>query len=696
MTVAAVGADFWRIFPVRPASGRLTVEADHRIDAPGVALVSRRFRDLELGGEAALGRVLEIQGREVEVVGVLPESFDYPSGTDVWTPAEPGQKSTSRTAHNWSVVARLRDGTTPERARAELDRITAAITASADDQDPAFLAASTRVEPLRETLVGDSRRPLLLLLGAAVLVLLVACTNLASTLLARGGERARELAVRASLGADRARLVRQLLTESLLLSVLGGVAGVGLALLLIRALKALGPASVPRLDEVGLDPAVIVYAGGVAVLTALLFGLLPAIRLSDQRFSDALSSGSRGNAGRRARMWTLLVGTEVALALTLLVGSGLLIRSFQKLLGQETAFHAADVLTAGVSLSRLRYEDAEDHRRWYASFLEDAQGLPGVEVAGLASALPVQGFLPNGRLELDGDMSKHTVAGYVTASAGYFEALDIPLLQGRLFDERDGPDAPHVAIVSRSFAEENWPGEDPIGRSVSGGGMDSYWNTDPRPFGTVVGVVADVRYRELARAAGPTVYFPFTQRPSRLVWGVFLVAESATGDPASLGPVLRQAIRRADPDVPVRLRGLSEAVAGSVSERRFATLVLGGFAALALILAVVGIYGVVSYSVSRRTREMGIRMALGAEPADVRNIVVTGALRTVVGGLVVGMLGGLALTRVLEGLLYGVAAFDPPTLVAVSATLLGAALLASWLPARRTTRIDPARTMRAE
>lgn len=691
---AVVSEDFWKVFPVRPLQGRLTVASDHVPGAAPAMVIARSLWQQELGGRPLETYDLEIEGRHARVVGVLPDESAYPAGARFWIPAELDPGSDSRTAHNWRVVGRLAQGVSIDRARQELDLLTKRIVAGVSGEDPDFLATGVVVTPLLESMVGSARQSLYLLLGAAGAVLLVTCVNLASTLLARGAARERELAVRTAVGAGAGRLVRQLLTESLLLAGAGAAVGAGLSWLLVRALVTSGPAFLPRLSQIRVDGGVLAYTGALAVLTALLFGLLPARRLTRGNPGAALRAGGRGMAlDTRRGVWRFLVGAEVALALVLLTGSGLLIRSFQALLREEPGFEAARVDLMRVSLSQITYPTGADHARWYDAFLQRLTALPGVDEAGVISGVPPEG-LPNGRLELDGNLDKHTVAEYVVASAGAIRALRIPLVRGRLFDERDGPDEAHVAIVSQAFADQAWPGEDPIGKSVSGGGMDDFWKD--RRFAQVVGVVGDVRYDGLDRPASATVYFPYSQRPFRLQWSANVVVASAADDPTALFGALRSALRSADPDVPPRITTLTSALHASLGQRRFVMLVLGGFSVVTLVLAWVGIFGVVSHSVARRTREMGIRIALGATPGGVRWMVVGGAMRHVVVGLAVGLTGAVALTRVLRGMLYGVQPTDPIAIVGALALLTCAGLVASWIPARGGSRVDPIVTIRAE
>ncbi|MEX2465312.1 MAG: ABC transporter permease [Gemmatimonadota bacterium] len=687
-------ADLWSVFRARPERGRLTVADDHQPGAEPVGVVSGRFWRNELSSTPLADLFLEVNGVRVRIVGVAADGFDFPSGTDVWVPVDETDQPTSRTSHNWDVVGRLGPGSSLPAAAAEMNALTLRLVEGSDD-DPDFLATGVVMRTLHEQIVGDSRRALLLLLGAAGLVLLVACTNLASTLLARGATRSRELAVRASLGAPRGRIARQLLTESTLLALAGTAVGLGVAALVLHALKALGPESIPRLGEVAIDGSVVAFAVGIALLTVLVFGLLPARRLSRPDAGAALREGGRGVAAdRRAGVWRVLVVGEVSLALVLLVGSGLVVRSFQNLLQEEVGFDAADVTTLALSLSPAKYPSSAEHADWYRRFVEEVRGIPGVSAAGFVSSVPFQGYFPNARLELDGDLEKHAVGGYVLADAGAFEALDIPLVAGRLFDERDGPDGAHVAVVSESFAEAYWPGENPIGKSVTGGGMDEFWQ-DGR-FAQVVGVVGDVRFRALARESEPTVYFPYAQRPSRTQFSAYVVVEAATGDVGALAPALRTTLQRLDPDVPPRITPLEETLRASVAPQRFTMLLLGGFAVLALVLAAAGIYGVVSYQVAQRTREMGIRLALGGRRSTVRRMVVGQSLGVVGLGLMIGVLAVLAGGRVMSAFLHGVAPTDPFSLAAAVVVLGVAAALAAWIPAARGTRVDPMITMRAE
>jgi putative ABC transport system permease protein len=695
--VATVSRDFWRVFPVSQVAGRLTVPQDHVEGAAPVVVVSEMFASRYLGGHEAVGKRVEISGMLLEVVGIVPSDVTFPRGTELWVPAELTPKSESRSSHNWSVVGRLNEGITPAAAEREMTPLTVRLVATAlAEEGPDYIATGTIIESLHETMVGDTRRPLLLLMGAAAFVLLVACTNLASTLLARGTTRARELAVRSALGASRGRIVRQLLSEATLLSLLGGAVGVGLTVTALGVIRAGGGGWIPRIEKITVDGTVLLFTLCVTLLTALAFGLLPALRARDQDEARVLRSEGRGNEGYKGHIWSILVATEVALALVLLIGSGLLIRSFAAVLAVNAGFDDRDVVVSGVALSQIKYPELDDHRRLWETMLQRVAAIPGVSGAGVITSLPAAGSLPNGRVHLDGDMSKTGDAGYVVASEGAFAALDIPLLQGRLFDASDRPESRHVVVVNQAFADMYWPGESAIGKQVSGGGMDNFWSTTPPVFGIVVGVVGNVRHRNLTRESRPTVYWNYRQRPFRLRWGANLVLESASGDPSGLAESLRETISEVDPDIAPRIQFLSTLVAGTLGERRFTLMVMSGFGILGLLLAALGVFGVVSYSVAQRNREIGIRLALGATVGAVRAMVLRSAMVPVVFGLLIGVAAAWGFSRALTGVLYEVRPTDPATFMAVSGLLLGTSLVACWLPAVRGTRLDPMSTMREE
>ncbi len=696
-TVSGVSRDFWRVFPVEPVMGRLTAPDDHQLGEGPAIVISEGFWENQLGGDPnVLGRTLRVYGVTSTVVGVAPGDFDFPFGADIWSPVEYSEQATSRTAHNHRVVGRLRPGVDASAADAELDRIAVAIGQSLPEGD--YDAEGAVVTPLRSRLTASARTPILLLMGAAALVLLVACTNLASTLLARGSSRRRELAVRSALGAPRGRVIRQLFTESLVLAVIGSGVGLAIAWVGLPILVSLAP-DLPRVEEVGLNLPVLLFTGGVALVTAVLFGLFPALRLADEDLAAGIREGDRGNAAEsRSLMWRGLVGAEMALALLLLVGGGLLLRSFTRVLAVEPGFRDEGVVTVGFQLTPTRYDDLEAYGLFYEDFVRTAEANPAVEEIAIATGAPLINCCPTGFIQKDYVVEQPWVGPglYVAVTPDYFSVLDIPLVAGRSFTDQDRAGNPHVAIVSEAFADMLWPGESPLGKVISGGGMDSFWSNDEPAWAEVVGVVADAKYRSLVDDVQPAYYFPLYQRPGRSRFSATGLVLSATGADAAAVQVVRDLMTERDPDVPLRISSLDAMVSESVSDRRFVLVILGIFSAVALILAAVGIYGVVSYHVARRTREMGIRLALGAPPSRVRSSIMRGAMVMVAGGLVVGV--GLALEagRWVESLLFGIRANDPVTLGVVLITLLGTAFLAAFIPARRSTRIDPMITMRAE
>lgn len=689
--VSGVSQGFFRTMGVTAAQGRTFAPEESQEGGPRVAVVSHSFWRNHLGEDPrVLGRVLDFSNAKHEIIGVMPPGFDYPAETDIWVPAEHDGIILGRRAHNYAAVGRLREATSVEEAQRDLSRITATLKEQyGGDMD----AEAVRVTRLQDELVGDLRRPLFLLLGASGLVLLMACTNLASTFLARGAGREREIAVRASLGASRLRLIRQLFTESLVLAVLGAALGLGVAVLALRTLLALGPASL-SVRGIGLDGWVLGFALLVAVATAILFGLVPALRTSESNLGEALRSGTRGNAGRQGgKLWAVLVGTEVSLAILLLIGSGLLFRSFQQVLGMDTGFVPEQVLTVDVSLPESRYSEDPQVAGYYSRLLAELEQIPGVASAGLIQHLPLGGMSHNGAFEIEGrGLSGDVYPGYRVASSDYFPVMGIPLRRGRLFGPEDHAGVGDVAVINQVLAERIWPGEDPIGRRVRNLANDSW--IYPDRWITIVGVVGNVRHGGLLEQADPEIYVHYLQRPDRAQNAVVTLRTSVP--PASVVGAARSRIRALDPNVPTEFATMSARVVESVADRRFTVLVLSVFAGVALVLAAVGIYGVVSYSVACRTREIGIRLALGARPAAVRALVQKGAMTVVFVGTVIGVIAALLLTRVIGSLLYGVSPTDPLTFGTVTLVLAAVAWFASYIPARRTTRIDPLITMRTE
>ncbi len=561
---------------------------------------------------------------------------------------------------------------------------------------------------LQEQMVGRMRPALLILLGAVGLLLLVACANVANLLLAQAARRRRELAVRVALGASRSQLISQFVAETLLLSVAGSLLGFPLAIWSVRALLALEPGKLPRAAEVGVHPGVIGFAAGVAILTALGLGLVTALRAFTGDIQESLKGGERTQTGGASshRMRLLLMGAQVAVTLVLLIGAGLLARSLFRLLAVHAGFRTNHIVT--MDLLDVWPETPADktHLVEVLSGLGDRLGaVPGIENVGVVSALPLTGLGQNGGylvvsgnetfsnlrelaqvfMGLAHDPSRTGHAEYRVASAGYFRAMGIPLLRGRLFEASDGPDSPNVAVVSQSFANRQWPGQDALGRKIEFGNMD----LDLRPF-TIVGVVGDVRDRSLDSAVLPALYSCYRQRTANN----FTVVMQTMRPAADIVPIARQIEHDMEPSLPVRFGTIRQIVSASVADEQFNALLLGIFALTALIVALMGVYGVGSYLVSQRTKEIGIRMALGAQKGDVVRMITGEGLRVILVGAAVGIVGALALTRVLEGLLFGVTAADPLTFIAVAALVIAAGLAACYVPARRAAQVDPMAALR--
>jgi putative ABC transport system permease protein len=684
---AAVTAGFFSALRVRPLLGRVFRSGEDGAAKERLAVISESLWRRRFGGNpGVIGQAVDLDGNRTTVVGVLPSSFHYPRpDSEVWTnlvfdpPARRGP-------FFYRGLARLKPGVTLTQAQTELN----AIARRVELGDRWSSGLTFPMQPLREAIVGDARPALLVLFGAVSLVLLIASVNVANLLLARATAREREMAVRLGLGAGRARLLRQLLTESGLLAAAGGAAGAAVAAWGIELLRAWNPGNLPRIQEVHLDARVLGFTLLVSLLTGLLFGLAPALQSSRAELAASLREGGRGSsagAGRR-RTRAVLVVSEIALSLLLLAGAALFLRSFVLLQQVETGLLAppARVLTLQISPSAAKYRDAKTCIAFYERLLERVRHLPGVEAAAVADSLPpdqegnADTYVIAGRPLAPGELNPITSAP--TVSADYFRALGIPLRKGRFFDQRDKLGSPPVAILSEGMARRDFAGQDPIGQRIKESGPD----LNDSPTMEIVGVVGNTRYLGLSNAFDAAYYQPVAQNGGQKQ---FLVVRSAV-HAAGLAPLLRREVQSIDHDVVVSaVATMEQALSDSVAQPRFRTLLLAAFAAVAVLLAATGIYGVIAYSVAQRTHEIGVRMALGAGRADVLRLVVGQGARLALAGIGSGMAGALALTRLLAKLLFGISATDPLTFILVPVLLAAVALAASFIPARRAAFIDP-------
>jgi len=709
--------EYFDILGVKAQVGRLFERKDYDPGIADVVVLSDGFWRRRFGADpGVIGKPLRIDDDLCTTIGVLPPGFRHPgrvieTDVEVWAPSGwlgPPFRGPNRKAYFLQgALARLNPGVTPAAAQARLDAVASDLRRAYAGDYPESDGWAPRLVPLQDDLVGAVRPALVVLLAAVGLVLLIACANIANLQLSRASARRREIAVRQALGASRWRLLRQLLTESLVVAVAGGLLGLGLAAFGVDLLARLSPPSILRLQDVGIDRTVLLFTLGASLLTGLLFGIVPALQGSASALGEALTESSRGassRSGRRVR--SALVVAEFALALVLLVGAGLLVRTLVRLQQVRVGFEPAHVTTASLWLPQPdirengRYNRNAEQAAFYRKALDRVRALPGVVEAAGATRVPFNGGRFPSRLEIEGrdpERDGTVVAEGAGASSRYFAALGIPLKSGRDFDDRDTEEGAGVLIVSESFARRFFPGEDPIGkrlrfpglgqqRQVPGGG-------GPPPWLSIVGVVGDVKTESLALEDRPTFYRPLQQASSPIF--TFVVRGNA---PASvLGPRLEATIRELDPELPVfAVRTMEEAMAATIAERRFAMQLLALFAAAALALSAVGIYGVIAYGVAQRTREIGIRMALGARPSDVRRMLLLEGARLAAVGVAVGFVGAMLLTHAMSALLYGVGPRDPLTLVSVPAMLAAVAMAACFFPARRASRVDPITALRSE
>jgi putative ABC transport system permease protein len=699
---AVVSPSIFDVLGIAPKKGRVFRAEEFGEGHDDVVVVSERLWKRRFNSDAQLiGKQLSINGRSFTVIGIMPEAFQFPlplfniqGGTfghqvDIWKPiAFTKNELESRGSRSYGVIGRLKPGVTLSRAQAEVDTIIANwYSRFGDNYQPATKFGAS-LYALHEQVVGGMRTALLILLGAVGVVLLIACANLTTMLLARAGAREREIAIRVALGARTLRLLRQMLTESVLLALIGGCAGALLAMWGVDLLHAIGTQTVPRIAEANLDLRVLLITLIASIGTGIAIGVVPALATAKPELTEALKEGGRGSTTgtRRNRLRNMLVVAEVALALVLLVGGGLLLKSFVRLQHVDPGFDPRNVLTMEVSLPVAKYPRGKPVADFYAEMLRRVQSLPGVETAALTSILPLSGTNSDSSFAIEGrDPAQEKVypdEEIRSVTADYFKVLRVPLVRGRFFDARETADAPLALIINQAFAKKWFPNQDAVGKRIT--------QNDPRKpdskWATIIGVVGDMRHQGLDLEPKPEYYAPHAQAAYR---GMILAVRSKQ-DPRSLSEPIRREIRQLDPEMPAaNVRTLEAVVADSIAPRRLSVVLLGAFAGIALLLASVGIYGVISYLVVQRTHEIGVRMALGAQRRDVMRLVVGHALKLIGIGTLIGLVLAFLSTRTLSALLYSVGAFDGMTFVLVTITLAAVALLASYIPALRATRADP-------
>jgi putative ABC transport system permease protein len=693
ITGVIASGDVFRVLRAKPLMGRLLEPEDERPGGSPAVVISHGLWQRRFGGDPQIvGRTIRLDGREREIVGVTPAdfSFEFVTGAaDFWMPIDPTASGfQQRGAIFLEAIGRLKPGVTLGGAGSDLEVVASRLAQQYQDSNAGI---GVRLASAQEELVGDVRPTLLVLLGAVGFVLLIACANVANLLLARSAGRHREIAVRSALGAWRGRIVRQLLTESLLLALAGGLLGLLFALWGVNLLSAFVPENVPRFGETSIDLRVLGFTLAASILTGLLFGIAPALQSSRFDLNEALKEGGRGGTdGRgRARVRGLLIVSEVALSLVLLIGAGLLIKSFARLRNTDPGFDPSNTLTASLSPSSVRYDTDEKVNDFYRLLVERVRALPGVESVGAVTPLPLSdnnlsfSFTVVGQPPPPPGQGQSASARFVTPD--YFRAQRVPSRAGRVFTETDGAGAPGVIVVNEAFARRYLPGVEPLGQRLRLGvnGIE----------GEIVGVVGDIRGASLATTPAPEYYVP----ESAVSFNDMTLVIRTTGDPASLAPALRQVVSEMDKDLPLyEVRTMEALLARSVARQRFSMTLVGVFAVLAMLLSAVGIFSVMSSLVAQRTHEIGIRMALGARPGDILSMVVRHGVRLTLVGVAVGLAAAGALTRLMSGLLYEVSATDPAVYGGITALLAAVALLACYVPARRATKVDPLIALRYE
>jgi putative ABC transport system permease protein len=689
MEIQRMSADVFKALNVTPAMGRVFDGGEDRLGGTPSVVLSYQTWQERFGGAPVVGKTVSMNSVVHVILGVMPPGFSFPyKGVEAWLPLG-SIPVPSRDAHNLGAIARLGPGITIDRARAEMSAIATRLELAYPEANKGWKG---HVEPMMNVIVGDAGRPLWILFGAVFVVLLIACSNVANVLLARAAARQQEMSVKAALGASRARIVRQLLAESLALSAIGAMLALLIARTGLAAFVALAGTAIPRSAEIRLDGSVLAFAVALALVTGIVFGLAPAWMNSRASLRESLQAGGRGSSGEGGRTRQALIVAEVALTILLLTGAGLLLRSFQRLHAVEQGFSGERVVSFDLTLPGVKYRTGPLRSQIFESLIEKLRTLPGVEDVGMTSRIPLT--------QRSGDIRAYAVEGQprpvdspppqmesIVASPGYFSTMGIQLLRGRLFTDQDGPTADRVIVVDEEFARRHWPGDDPVGRRVRVGADDA-------PYSTVVGVVARVKLGSLAERGGFVQgYMPMRQRPG--INASFVLKGRLT--PAALAVSIREQVRSLDPAQPIHnVRTIREIRDSSLASERLNLSVLSVFALVALTLSVVGLYGVLAYSVARRQREIGVRTALGARPADVLKLILGQGMRLIALGIVLGLAASFWVTRWLTSLLFEVTPIDPATFSSVALLLIAVALLASWIPARRAARIDPIQALREQ
>ena len=693
-----VSAGFFSMLGVQPQVGRTFLAGDDQVGRENIVVLTDGLWKRRFGGDRNIqGKALNVNGRNYTIVGVLPPGFQYPGDAEMWAPlafTPDALSPQNRGSHGFEVLARIKPNLTLQQARTDMSAVTRRIIEQNQGYPYRQFNYQLLLVPLLEEMVGDIRAALWILMGAVGFVLMIACANVANLLLARGAARDREIAVRSALGAGRGRLVRQLLTESLLLSLLGGLAGLLLAHSGLRLLVHLSETTYPRIAGASLDGSVLGFTILISLVTGVLFGTVPALQSSRLHLHDSLKESARAMSSGPAslRLRRLLIASEIALSLVLLVGAGLLLKSFVKLQHVDAGFRPEGVLTMRISLPQPKYAEAERRRAFFRDLLERVSRLPGVEAAGGIIALPLSGGGGSGTTTVESRSVKGVEASpeadWRPITPGAFRAMGMTLVKGRYFDERDNEGSEPAAIIDETMARTYWPKEDPIGQRLKRGGAQS-----TNPWMKIVGVVKHVRYRSLETPSRVQLYWPHAQNPT----SALSLAVRTSLDPASLSNAVRAQVAVLDRDQPIyRVRTMEQILSDSLARRRLLMVLLTIFAGCALLLAAVGIYGVMSYSVTQRAHEIGIRMALGARRYQVLKLVLAQSFILTLAGVIAGLIGSFALTKLMATLLFNVGAKDPATFAIVACGLTLIALLASYLPARRATLVDPMRVLRDE